>query len=49
MSLLKEFGSENELELKESLKYNLKESENLVSIIDYMGKITKPDRFKLKS
>lgn len=49
MSILKEFGGENELELKENLKYNLKESENLVSIIDYMGKTNKEERIMLKS
>lgn len=49
MSILKEFGGENELELKESLKYNLKESENLVSIIDYMGRVTNSEKIMLKS
>ncbi|MGL5779511.1 hypothetical protein, partial [Cetobacterium sp.] len=49
MSILKELGGENELELKENLKYNLKESENLISIIDYMGRVTKPERIMLKS
>ncbi|MDX8337106.1 JAB domain-containing protein [Candidatus Cetobacterium colombiensis] len=49
MSILREFGGENELELKENLKYNLKESENLVSIIDYMGKTKKPERVMIKS
>ena len=49
MSILREFGGENELELKENLKYNLKESENLISIIDYMGKTNKEERIMLKS
>lgn len=49
MSILREFGGENELELKENLKYNLKESENLVSIIDYMGRVTNPEKIMLKS
>ena len=49
MSILREFGSENELELKENLKYNSKESENLASIIDYMGKVRNSEKIMLKS
>ena len=49
MSILRDFGGENELELKENLKYNLKESENLVSIIDYMGRVTSSEKILLKN
>lgn len=49
MSILKEFGGENELELEENLKYNLKETEGLSSIIDYMGRTTKSEKIMLKS
>ena len=49
MSILREFGSENGLELKENLKYNSKESENLASIIDYMGKVRNSEKIMLKS
>ncbi|MGL5623941.1 JAB domain-containing protein, partial [Cetobacterium sp.] len=48
MSILKEFGVENELELKENLKYNSKESQGLVSIIDYMGKTKSLDKIEIK-
>ncbi|MGL5918491.1 MAG: JAB domain-containing protein, partial [Cetobacterium sp.] len=48
MSLLKKFGGEDELQLKENLKYGNKETEGLKDIIDYMTKVKDQNKIEIK-